>query len=71
MKFKDILKLHGTYIFCPRCGSPAVTHSRPNVAVHPLVYTEYYGVECKQCGLKGDLKENWRWSQDDTADTEV
>lgn len=65
MKLKDILKLRGTYIFCPRCGSPAVRHSRPNVDIFQNVRTEHYRLECLQCGLHGHAEENWFWKDDD------
>lgn len=64
MKLKDILKLRGTYIFCPRCGSPAVKHGRPNVDIFRNIRTEHYPLECQQCGLRGHAEENWFWEED-------
>lgn len=64
IKFKDLIKQRGTYIFCPRCGSPAVTHGRPQVFNSETVRTESYLVDCQQCGLKGAVEELWDWREE-------
>lgn len=68
MKFKDLLKLKGTYIFCPRCGSPAVTHTRPTVDTFMDIRTEVYQVQCQQCGLRANVEENWFWKENENGD---
>ena len=61
MKVSEIIKTKGTYIFCPRCGSPAVSHTRPNVENHSNIRTEIYDLTCAACGLCGRVEENWFW----------
>ena len=68
MKLKDLMKIKGTYIFCPRCGSPYVTHTRPCVDTYGNIRTEVYHVECQSCGLRGNLEENWFWKDGDDDD---
>lgn len=63
MKLSEIIEAKGTYIFCPRCGSPAVSHTRPKVEDHENVRTEIYDVKCAFCGLHGRIEENWFWEK--------
>lgn len=65
MKLPDLIRVKGTYIFCPRCGSPAVQHTRPAVDNHSDIRTEVYDVSCATCGLQGRVEENWFWKEND------
>ena len=62
---KDILTMKGTYLFCPRCGSPAVSHARPGVKNHSKYRIETYSVKCCNCGLSGIVEEKWWWADED------
>lgn len=61
MKLIEVINSRGTYLFCPRCGSPAVSHSRPNVENSDTIRTEVFDVKCGSCGLRGRVEENWFW----------
>lgn len=61
MNLLEILKVQGTYLFCPRCGSPAVMHERPLVEQDKIQRVEKYTVKCQRCGLSGRVTEMWDW----------
>lgn len=65
MKLIDIIKAKGTYIFCPRCGSPAVRHWKPLVEQTEKTRTEVYDIKCFSCGLCGFIEELWYWEDDE------
>jgi len=61
-KLKNIIKIevaNTTAIFCPKCGSPEVIHSTPDVHKNGKYQDEIYAVECKRCGCSGVIAEQW------------
>jgi RNase P subunit RPR2 len=48
-----------TAIYCPYCHSPLVEHGKPVVREDLIAHNELYGVQCRKCGAKGNIRESW------------
>lgn len=76
MKIKEMIenfkkKLRIVIITCPKCRSMEVTfgekHHYKTVDRDNNITQEVYDVRCKNCGIIGEVKESWKYEENNNG----